>query len=655
MITFHQPLWIAAGVVCCVIVWLLWHYYDRVRVEELSRFAARHLLPGLTSTVSLPRRRVKKWLVLLATLLSFTALARPQYGHHWIDVKHRGIDILFALDTSRSMLAEDVRPNRLERSKLAVLDFVAKLSGDRVGLLPFAGTSYLMCPLTADYHAFENSLMALDHRIIPNGGTSLESAIDGALQILGTTANHKILIIITDGGQPDSDVMDTVRRAATEELVIYTVGVGTENGELIPDPEKGGFIQDEDGSYVKSRLDRSGLQRIADETGGLYADLGERAQGLEEIYREKLALVDKTELAEKRKQVPIERYGWPLALAVLLLSIELIISDRRPGANGSLPALKSLFARFSKTAVIVLLLSALSSFCPPETYSSDAEDAYAQGRYIESAQLYGELLADDPDNPLLNYNSGTASYRNNLFEEAIEAFDRALASTDLELQEKSYFNRGNALYRIGEAAAQAQPDQAAAAWERAASSYEGALALNRDNERAAENLARVRDKLEELEAAQQNRQSGEDQSSEADESGDSSDSGDSGDSDETNGPPEQRSGDNDQENGGAKPDNTESEQPSPDSGKQDGADEGRSADGNGDSGAPEPHGEAAAASPDEPGGDRPASDAAGDPLADTPMSREEALQLLQALKAEEGRLDFFAPLTGDPTPPSQDW
>ena len=125
MITFHQPLWIAAGLACAVLFWLLWRHYEQVRAVQIRNFAAEPLIGALTANLSPARRRLKKWLLLGTIMLCFTALARPQYGHRWVDVKHRGIDILFALDTSKSMLAEDVRPNRLERSRLAILDFVS--------------------------------------------------------------------------------------------------------------------------------------------------------------------------------------------------------------------------------------------------------------------------------------------------------------------------------------------------------------------------------------------------------------------------------------------------------------------------------------------------------------------------------------------------
>ena len=649
MITFHQPLWIAAGCACCLIVWLLWRHYERVREIQVSRFAAESLVPALTANVSPTRRRTKKWLLLLSILLCFTALARPQYGHRWINVKHKGIDILFALDTSTSMLAEDVRPNRLERGKLAVLDFVSKLTGDRVGLMPFAGTSYLMCPLTADYSAFEQSLMAVDQRIIPHAGTNIDSAIDGALSVLTGTTNHKILILITDGEQLQGDIVAAAKRAADKEMIVYTVGVGTEHGELIPDPETGGFVQDSNGSYVKSRLDRKNLQLIARTTDGMYVDLGNRGQGLETIYQQKLALVPQTELSEKRKQVPIERFAWPLALAIFLLSIEAILSERKSGKNGAMSLLKGIAGRFRRTVSMVVLLFTTIVMTPPGLSASEAEDAYAEGNFIEADQQYEELLAKDPDDPLIIFNHGATAYKNNRFEEAAEAFDRALASTDLHLQEKSYFNRGNAFFRLGEAALQAQPYQTIGNWERALASYLGALALNPDNNQAAENYAFVKTKLEQLKEQQheqRNRQNqNNDEQSDADQNKDNG--GGAKQQDNTDNQKDQSPG---QESSPSN-DNTEKELKQ---GDESANQEQEETSPSNDPEHPQRAEQSGAAQHKSPEHDETAVQGSADTNGER-MSREEALQLLQTMKSEEGRIDFYAPVDKERTPPTQNW
>ncbi|MCI5209848.1 MAG: VWA domain-containing protein, partial [Candidatus Electrothrix sp. ATG2] len=162
MPTFAEPFWLLIGLLTCLAVFLFILLNTLRRKKELEKFVAPKLLPALTGNVSRSRRRLKNGLFVFGIVCLFLALARPQYGEQWIEVRRKGIDILIGVDVSRSMLVQDIKPSRLGRAKLAVRDFVAKLEGDRVGLLPFAGTAFLMCPLTADYEAFNASLDTLD-------------------------------------------------------------------------------------------------------------------------------------------------------------------------------------------------------------------------------------------------------------------------------------------------------------------------------------------------------------------------------------------------------------------------------------------------------------------------------------------------------------
>lgn len=177
MPTFAEALWLLIGLIACLAVLLFILFNILQRKKELAKFVAPQLLTGLTDNVSRSRRRLKNIFLLLGIAFLFLALARPQYGERWIEVRRKGIDILIGVDVSKSMLVQDIKPSRLGRAKLAIRDFVAKLEGDRVGLLPFAGTAFLMCPLTTDYEAFTASLDTLDVSSIPKGGTDLGRAL----------------------------------------------------------------------------------------------------------------------------------------------------------------------------------------------------------------------------------------------------------------------------------------------------------------------------------------------------------------------------------------------------------------------------------------------------------------------------------------------
>ena len=299
MITFAQPIWIIVGAGICVGLVFFFRRLRNQRIEHLGRFAAVELLDRLTRNISNQRRLLKNILFLAAVFCCFLALARPQYGFKWIDVKRKGIDILFAIDTSKSMLAKDIKPNRLERAKFGVMDFVSQLDGDRVGLLPFAGSAFLLCPLTMDYNAFEQSLNAVDTSIIPTSGTDLGAAIAEAETVLNNQANHKILILITDGENLAGDAIKAAAKAHENGMTIITIGVGTSEGELIPDSSTAGsgYKKDRQGKFITSRLDEATLEKIGAASGGLYAQLGNRGQGLATISQKKLSRIPKEELA----------------------------------------------------------------------------------------------------------------------------------------------------------------------------------------------------------------------------------------------------------------------------------------------------------------------------------------------------------------------
>jgi len=266
-------------------------------------------------------------------LFSVLALMRPQWGYDWREVKRSGLDILIAIDTSKSMLADDVKPNRLERSKLAVKDLLRSLEGDRVGLIAFSGTAFLQCPLTVDYNGFLLALNNLSIDVIPRGGTSISSAIRLAVNSYeGGQKKYKILVIISDGENHEGDPIDLARKAKRENIRIFCVGIGTSEGELIPIIRKGGkktLMKDKQGNVIKSRLDEQLLQKIALITGGTYVRSSGAEFGLDLIYEENLSKMERREIKAQMSKIYHERFQLPLAIALILLVIEPLISDKK--------------------------------------------------------------------------------------------------------------------------------------------------------------------------------------------------------------------------------------------------------------------------------------------------------------------------------------
>ncbi|MDK3156786.1 VWA domain-containing protein [Kamptonema cortianum] len=330
--SFAHPSLFWLGLIVAGAVWAGYCYSARQRRKLLERFASPRLLEELTASVSPARRSAKQWLVIASIILLFAALARPQAGYTWQEAKRRGHDIMFAVDTSRSMLTPDMSPDRLTRAKLAILDTLEKLDGDRVGLIAFAGGAFLQCPLTIDYNAFRQTVEALDTNTIPRGGTDLAGAIKEAIGAMAGSQGDKTLIILTDGEETEGNALQFARQAAEKGIRIFTVGVGTPSGAVIPlrNPDGStGLVRDPAGQPVRSRLNETLLKQIAETTGGFYIQLTAQSRGLQEILSDGLGNVEKQEIAEKMTRVPIDRFQIPLALAILLLLIEFILSERR--------------------------------------------------------------------------------------------------------------------------------------------------------------------------------------------------------------------------------------------------------------------------------------------------------------------------------------
>ncbi len=650
MIAFAEPLWIAAGTALIVGLVFLYREMQRLRTKELERFAASHLLGKLCKNVSPERRLLKKTLILVAIGCCFLALARPQYGFKWVEVKRKGIDILFAVDSSKSMLAEDIRPNRLKRAKFAIMDFVSQLEGDRVGLMPFAGTAFLMCPLTIDYGAFESSLEAVDTTIIPRGGTDLAAAIIEAEAVLSNEANHKILVFITDGENLEGDAVQAAETAAEKGMTIYTVGVGTRDGELIPLTSNGktGFVKDASGRFITSQLDETTLTKIAEAAGGLYVPLGAKGEGLQTIYQEKLSLIPKEELAEKRHKVSLERFVWPLGAAIVLLMLEFIVSGRKSRRAFRIPFIKTAGRRRKKAAALLLFFLLLPGVQWAE--ASVGEDAYEKGDFLTASQFYDERLKESPDDAMLHFNYGTAAYKNNLFEDAGQAFSQALKSDDLALQEEAYYNRGNALFQRGNETLQTDPQHTMDMWQQAIDSFDGALQLNSVNDDARYNVELVNRKLEELkkqeeeQEKQEKQEQQEDQNKEQDKEGEQGQDKDQQDKGEDSSAQDQekeegqqnqeeQGQEGQQEEGAEQSQQGEEGQEEPQQGNDSAGDEGEQQPGEQDAGQETDSSQEAQ--------EQQAQARDQERREQGKMTREEAKQLLNSLKDEEGELNFI--------------
>jgi len=296
----------------------------RRRDKLLSRMAGKGLWPTMLPGHSPKRMRWKNLLRMLALALALLAAARPQRGFKWEEVKQRGLSIIVALDTSKSMLAQDIKPNRLQQAKWGVRDLVKELKGDRIGIVAFAGDAFLQCPATIDYAAFLMMLDDIYAGIIPLGGTdiyqALEESIDGFEK---ETAADKVVILISDGEGTTGDPLSLLPRLKKEKIRVFCIGVGTKEGELIQTSE--GFVKDKAGNVVKSSLNENTLEQIAAETGGFYVRSAPGDFGLERVYQQGIAQLQREEHESRMAKIWQERFQWFLGAALLLLVVEAVV------------------------------------------------------------------------------------------------------------------------------------------------------------------------------------------------------------------------------------------------------------------------------------------------------------------------------------------
>jgi Ca-activated chloride channel family protein len=308
-----------------IVVLIILHRQRSKRLNQLiSSTVWDTVLPGHSPK----RSRRRTVLRVLALLCIGLALTRPQWGYKMEEVRHRGLDILVVLDTSKSMLATDIRPNRLQQAKWAVRDFVRHLKGDRIGLIAFAGSSFLQCPVTVDYAAFTMMLDDLYAGIIPRGGTAIAQALDTAADSFDrSTDADKVIILITDGEDHEGDPLKMAAQLQDEKIRLYSIGVGTPEGELIP-AENGGYVKDNQGRVVKSTINETLLEQLARETGGFYVRSAPGDFGLDRIYRLGISGLQREEQETRLAKVYEERFGWFAGGALLLLLLESLIAGK---------------------------------------------------------------------------------------------------------------------------------------------------------------------------------------------------------------------------------------------------------------------------------------------------------------------------------------
>lgn len=500
--TFAFTQWlVAAALAVPLLVVAFWLSHLRAR-RLMRRIADVGLQDRLLASVSLGRNIAKAGLLIAAVVFICVSFARPRWGFTVQEEKIKGIDILIALDTSRSMLAEDIRPDRLQRAKFAIYDLMATLQGDRIGLVAFAGSAFLQCPLTLDYDAFRQTLETIDTDIIPQQGTDIAAAIEEATAAFPKSQNEKLLILISDGEDLEAQGLDAARSAGEAGIRIFTIGVGSEKGELIRVRDAQGrmdFLRDTaTGQPVQSRLDAASLMQIAEASGGFYQPIT-NPDALMRIYEEGLASIPSEERESRIREVPIERFQYPLGMAILLLLLEPLLNNRRRIIRGA-------------KGVAVLLLGALFLLTP---YKADAQETAPQepgqklayeaftkqttGAYEEAEELYAQAIAAAVTRNKIaewHYNRGLVLLELKRYEDAAEAFTNAQQTSDLKLLADAYYNYGVALLNQVVTLRETDPALAIGIWNQALAAFYQVVQLEPESAETYSQL--VRDFLNEV-------------------------------------------------------------------------------------------------------------------------------------------------------------
>ena len=416
----------------------------RQREKLAARFIEARLLPALTVGLSPTRLKIRLACLVSAVALLIIALARPQWGFDLEEVRQHGLDIVVAIDTSKSMLATDIAPNRLTRAKLAALDLMQQAGADRLGLVAFTGDAFLECPLTIDDTAFRQSVEALDVNTLPQGGTAIAEAINTALTAFKERESYKVLVLLTDGEDNDGGALEAAQNAAKAGLKIFTVGIGTAEGDLLRVTDANGnsdYVRDEQGNVVKSHLNESLLEQIAGAASGFYLPL-RGANTIDTLYEKGLAPLPKSEGKERWIRRYHERYHWPLGLAILLLLVEMLLPRRKPEKKNDMAGARVL------AMMILLLLPGAANGSP-----ASALKDYKAKKFAAAQKEYERLASvDKTGDARFVFNAGAAAYGATNYDAALKDFSAALAARDVKLQQAAYYNIGNTQFRIGEGA-----------------------------------------------------------------------------------------------------------------------------------------------------------------------------------------------------------
>ncbi|HLZ89101.1 MAG TPA: VWA domain-containing protein, partial [Puia sp.] len=457
------------------------------------------LIRQLIRNFSPLRFMIKVSVALLAFFIIVVAAANPQKPGAMENVQRKGVDVMLVLDVSKSMLARDIKPSRLDKAKQLLLLLTEKLDNDRVGLILFAGRAYLQMPLTTDHGAARMYIQNASPDAVPTQGT----VIGDALRMANSSFNskerkYKTIVLVSDGEDHDPDALKAAKDLAQNGVMINTIGIGSPEGSPIVDPATGELKKDEQGNTVISKLNEAELQQLSDATNGEYIRLDNVDDAL-------ITMTQRIDNAEKKSMSDSEfidyvsYFQWLVGAALLLLVMEFLLSERRGERAGQRAEKAERRVETAggaiRTAVVLLVILAASAPAAAQTGNAQIRSGnryYKKKQLDQSLQQYQSAVQQAPDNPTANYNLGNAQFRKNNFDEAAHSYDATVKnSQDKTMQEKGYYNKGVAMVK------QKKLQESIDAWKQA-------LKLDATDADARENLEKALIQLKQQQQQQKN-------------------------------------------------------------------------------------------------------------------------------------------------------
>ena len=470
---------------------LLYFFVLFWKKRTIKKIGDERLVKEMIRNYSPQRFALKFIIVVVAFAATVLAFANPRSKTGTEKVNRNGIDVMIALDVSKSMLAQDIKPTRLDRAKQLLSKLIDKLSNDRIGIVLFAGRAYQQMPLTGDHGAAKMYLSAASPDVVPTQGTVIADALnmcDGAFN--GKEKKYKSVILISDGEDHDEGAIKAAEKMAGEGIVVNTVGIGSPTGSTIIDETTNEPKKDNNGNTVITKLNEQELRDIATKGNGIY-QLFTNTDEVVTTLDARLSTMDQRTVTEDSLVNYKSYFQWLVGLALVLLVIELILSERRK------PSVSSFSATVRKVAFLLIaccLLPGVSFSQNENSLIKKGNESYSKKEYDKAITDYKKVTEKNPANATAQFNLGNALYKNKKADEAIAAYENVLSnSNSKDDRSRTFYNKGVVL----------QNDKKLP---ECIEAYKNALKLNPDDEDARQNLQKALQQLKQQQKEKENKE-----------------------------------------------------------------------------------------------------------------------------------------------------